>query len=481
MRIKIIYRYLIKTFIGPFILTFLLAMFILLMQFLWKYIDDVVGKGLEIPVIVEFIFYASASFVSMAMPLAVLLASLMTFGNLGERYEIVAMKSAGIPLSRLMMPLAFFSLLISIFSFWFANNITPIASAKASARYYDIKTLKQAFKIDEGVFYDGIPNYTIRIGKKDKGNEMIYDVVIYDHSKQQGNTTITYAKSGKMAITDDDKYFIIILNDGYYWDESINENSQGSSYPLMRAHFKQQYQKFDLSSFQFKKSTDESFFTEHLLPTVKDLADDMDSTQRRIEVLNQLRLNNYFGNLYFFNAHIKEKDSSLAAAPAGIEEGEIRLAQQTKDRKIEILNYAEQYASINANTIYFSHEQIAEQFRNMRKDEIEMHKKFTGALVCFLFFFIGAPLGSIIRKGGIGIPLVITVFFFTSHFAMTLIGENIAKSGESPVIFGMWFPIMLLVPICIFLTYKATIDSAILSPDTYEKLFKKLKFKRKHS
>ena len=478
MRIKTIYRYLIKTFVGPFLLTFLLAMFILLMQFLWKYIDDVVGKGLDIPVIVEFIFYASASFVSMAMPLAVLLASLMTFGNLGERYEIVAMKSAGIPLSRLMMPLAFFSLLISIFSFWFANNIAPIASAKASARYYDIKTLKQAFKIDEGVFYDGIPDYTIRIGKKDEKSEMIYDVVIYDHSKHQGNTTITYAKSGKMGMTDDGLYFIIVLYDGYYWDESINENSQGSSYPLTRAHFKQQYQKFDLSSFQFKKTTDESFFTDNLLPTVKDLSDDMDSTKKEIEELKEARINNYFGNLYFFNTHIQKRDSS-AAVPVGLASEGFKFAQQSKERKIEILNYAEQYASINANTVYFSHEQVDEQFRNMRKDEIEMHKKFTGALVCFLFFFIGAPLGSIIRKGGIGIPLVITVFFFTSHFAMTLIGENIAKSGEGPVALGMWFPIMLLVPICIFLTYKATIDSALMSPDTYEKIFKKLKFKRK--
>ncbi|MBO4232075.1 MAG: LptF/LptG family permease [Bacteroidales bacterium] len=476
MRIKIVYRYLIKTFIGPFILTFFLAMFILLMQFLWKYIDDVVGKGLDIPIIAEFIFYASASFVSMAMPLAVLLASLMTFGNLGERYEIVAMKSAGIPLSRLMMPLACFCFFIGVFSFWFANNIAPIANAKASARYYDIKTLKQAFKIDEGVFYDGIPNYIIRVGKKDKDGEGIHDIIIYDHSQRQGNTTMTYAQSGTMKMTPDDKYFLITLYDGYYWDESVNDNNPSSHYPLTRAKFKKQYQKFDLSSFQFQKTTDESFFTDRLLPTVSDLSHDIDTINMDIDTLKKNFTNDYFSNMYYFNMYLKNNDSVVLPPPV---ENYYSYKELSRDKQWEVFNYASQYVQINMNSIFFEHEHLNDRNNALRHNWIELYQKFTVALVCFLFFFIGAPLGSIIRKGGIGIPLVITVFFYTTHFALTLIGENIAKSGRIPVAFGMWLPIALLVPICIFLTYKATVDSAMLSPDTYEKLLKKLKLRKK--
>ncbi|MCQ2286656.1 MAG: LptF/LptG family permease, partial [Bacteroidales bacterium] len=462
MKVKIIYRYLIKTFIGPFILTFFLAMFILLMQFLWKYIDDVVGKGLYITVIAEFIFYASASFVSMAMPLAVLLASLMTFGNLGERYEIVAMKSAGIPLSRLMFPLACFAFLIGCFSFWFANNVAPIANAKASARYYDIKTLKQAFKIDEGVFYDGIPNYIIRIGKKDADGEGIHDIIIYDHSQNQGNTTVTYAKSGTMKMTPDDQYFLITLYDGYYWDESINENSNESRYPLTRATFKKQYQKFDLSSFKFQRSSDESFFTERLLPTVNDLSKDIDTINLDLANMNRTFLDDYFTNLYFFHAYLKNDDSSHLPQPNINYYSHHDLPDNLK---WEVFNYANQYAQINANALFFTHANIEMKNQDLRENWIELYQKFTGSLVCFLFFFIGAPLGSIIRKGGIGIPLVITVVFFTTHFAMTLIGQNVAKTGSAPVALGMWMPIALLTPICIFLTYKATIDSAMLSTD----------------
>jgi lipopolysaccharide export system permease protein len=468
--VKIIYRYLLKNFIGPFILTFFLAIFILLMQFLWKYVDDVVGKGLEIHVILEFIFYASASFVSMAMPLAVLLASLMTFGNLGERYELVAMKASGIPLVKIMLPIAVFSLFIGVFTFWFANNIAPIASAKASCRYYDIKTLKQAFKIDEGVFYDGLPNYIIRIGSKDKNQENVKDVLIYDHSRRQGNTTITYARRGTMQMTPDDKFFLLTLYEGYYWDESIADNEQYGKHALTRAHFKKQYKKFDLSTFEFQRTSDASFFTERLLPTVKQLSKRIDTIQIEMNSMKKELTSDYMESLQFYSRFIyKDSTSKL-----GKIDYKYAFSSLSGQKKQEVLNYACQYSEIGSASLFYQHERIQEQYSNLKRNQIELHRKFTLALSCFLFFFIGAPLGAIIRKGGIGIPLVITVFFFTLHFALSLIGENIAKGSDISVAFGMWLSTAVLLPICIFLTYKATVDSAVLSIETYEKWFKKI-------
>ena len=440
------------------------------MQFLWKYIDDVVGKGLEIHVILEFIFYASASFVSMAMPLAVLLASLMTFGNLGERYELVAMKSAGIPLSRIMLPIAIFSLLIGVFSFWFANNVTPIASAKASCRYYDIKTLKQAFRIDEGVFYDGLPNYIIRIGSKDKKQENVNDILIYDHSRHQGNTTITYAKRGTMQMTPDDKFFLLTLYDGYYWDESIIEHDQYGRNILTRAKFKKQYKKFDLSTFEFQRTEDESFFTERLLPTVKQLSRRIDTIKMEMNTLREGLTEDFMGSLRSYHNFI-EKDSLYVKDTFSMD---YSFANLSHIKKNEVFNYACQYAEIGSASLFYQHERINDEYQGLKRNQIELHRKFTLALSCFLFFFIGAPLGAIIRKGGIGIPLVITVFFFTFHFAISLIGENIAKGSDISVFFGMWLSTAIILPICIFLTYKATVDSAVLSVETYEKWFKKL-------
>lgn len=443
------------------------------MQFLWKYIDDVVGKGLEIHVIAEFIFYASASFVSMAMPLAVLLASLMTFGNLGERYEIVAMKSAGIPLSKLMLPLALLTVLIGAFTFWFSNSVAPIAAMKASSRYYDIKTLKQAFRIDEGTFYDGLPNYIIRVGDKSPDGETVYDVVIYDHSQRQGNTTITHAEKGTMEMTPDGQYFMLTLYNGYYWDESANNSGGDSRLPLTRASFAKQYKKFDLSTFQLQK-TDESFFSDRLLPTVEALTRDMDTINLEIKELRASIAEDCFENLHFFHSYYMT-DSTMVAAPARKKTAEKKFALLPQENREEIFNYAIQSLNLTQNATFFMHEHIADKHKNYRRNAMELHRKFTVSVACFLFFFIGASFGSIIRKGGIGIPLVITVFFFTFHFALSLVGENIVKETDVPVFWGMWFSSLILLPICAFLTYKATVDSAVLSVESYGKWFKKVK------
>ncbi len=483
---KIIYKYIIKNFIGPFVLTFFFALFILLMQYLWKYVDDLVGKGLEISIILELLFYASATFVATAAPLAILLSSLMTFGNLGERYEIVAIKSAGIPISKLFIPLLLLSVIIGIFTFWFANNISPKAFLKSKTLLLDIRDTKPALSIEEGVFYDGLDNYVIRIGKKGRDNASIEDVLIYDHSKGQGNTTVTFAKKGEMRITDDKKYMLFTLYNGFFWDESRNSTNSGSvrsKYPLVRAGFKTQYKRFDISSFQFQK-TDQSFYQSNnqSLP-ISELQTKIDTLKKQIFLMQEAPSNNFFSNLYFYN-NIINFDSTFQANPKL--KTTYSFDSLSNDKKKEVLNFAQMGAGGFINAVKYAYDDVQWKNYNLWSFQIEVHRKFTLAVACLLFFFIGAPLGSIIRKGGIAIPLVVTVLFFIFYFVISIIGEKVAKGDLIPVSMGMWFSTAVLVPICAFLSYKATIDSAVFSIDENLKWFsrfKNIKFlnlKKKH-
>ncbi|HNX20782.1 MAG TPA: LptF/LptG family permease [Bacteroidales bacterium] len=471
---KIIYKYIIKRFIGPFVLTFFFAIFILLMQYLWKYVDDLVGKGLEITIILELLFYASATFVATAAPLAILLSSLMTFGNLGERYEIVAIKSAGIPISKLFIPLLLLSFIIGCATFWFANNVSPKAFLKSRTLLLDIRDTKPALSIEEGVFYDGLDNYVIRIGKKGRDNASIEDVIIYDHSKGQGNTTVTYAKKGEMNITADKKYMLFTLYDGFYWDESRNSTNSGTSkskYPLIRAIFKKQYKRFDISSFQFQK-TDQSFYQSNnqSLP-ISELSIKIDTLKKQINMMEEAPSVNFFSNLYFYNniINIDENFKGTSHFPVYYTFDSLPL-----QKKIEVMNFAQMGAGGFINAVRFAYDDIQWRNYSLWSFQIEVHRKFTLAVACLLFFFIGAPLGSIIRKGGIAIPLVVTVLFFIFYFVISIIGEKIAKGDLIPVYMGMWFSTAVLLPICAFLSYKATIDSSVLSIEEISKWFTKL-------
>ena len=445
------------------------------MQYLWKYVDDLVGKGLEISIILELLFYASATFVATAAPLAILLSSLMTFGNLGERYEIVAIKSAGIPISRLFIPLLILSLVIGCFTFWFANNISPKAFLKSRTLLLDIRDTKPALSIEEGVFYDGLDNYVIRIGKKGRDNASIEDVLIYDHSKGQGNTTVTYAKKGDMKMTDDKKYMLFTLYDGFYWDESRNSTNNStikSKFPLVRAVFKKQYKRFDISSFQFQK-TDQSFYQSNnqSLP-IAELQVKIDTLKKQINMMEEAPSVNFFSNLYFYNNIIKN-DEHFKIIPT--EYVDYKFDSLSLEKKIEVMNFAQMGAGGFINAVRFAYDDVQWKNYSLWSFQIEVHRKFTLAVACLLFFFIGAPLGSIIRKGGIAIPLVVTVLFFIFYFVISIIGEKVAKGELIPVYMGMWFSTAVLIPICAFLSYKATIDSSVLSIEENLKWFSKWK------
>ena len=433
---KIINRYLCKNFLGPFVLTFFVALFVLLMQFLWKWVDELVGKGLEIGLLLKLLFYASITLSSMAFPLAVLLASLMTFGNMGERYEIVALKSAGISIRRLMMPLAILSLVISLVAFEFSNEIIPRASVKLRMMLFDIQEQKPAFNIDEGVFYYGFDNYTIRVGKKMPDGETIKDVLIYEHSRHMGNTTVTYAKSGTMKMTPDKKYLMFTLYDGSYWDESAYASNSSPSnrakYPLTRATFTKQYKRFDLSDFSAIGNNDEELFQSHSTAmSLHQLNNKIDTLKTEIKNLAHGSSNVFFANLYYYNTIVKD-DASVDTL-TNTRTCDVSKVEQPEIMS-QILRRADNMVRSTLFSVRFSYQDMSFRTSYLWSYQIEFFRKFSMSLACLLFFFIGAPLGSIIRKGGIGIPLVITVLFFTLYFAISIIGEKIAKNSPMPVL-----------------------------------------------
>lgn len=468
---KIAYRYIIRNFLGPLVLTFFVAIFILLMQFLWKYVDDLVGKGLEIHILLKFMFYAAGSLMNMALPLAILLASLMTFGNMGERLEVVALKSAGIPISKMMLPLAILSVLLTIFAFWYADKVIPVANLKLRTLIYSVQEQKPALNIESGVFYNGFDDITIRIGHKHADNTTIEDVLIYDHSRHQGNVTMTYAKSGTMKMTDDGKYLLFVLNDGFFWDESVNTESRTASRPLNRATFKEQYKRFDLSSFELKES-DEGFFasSQQAMPMAM-LSEKIDTLKVQVRQAQADVSRGFLNNLYYFTNFVQNKEVLKPLMPKD------SLQPVSAMQKEEAYKYALTNAQSVMNSAKFAEQDVFYRNLSLHSYQVEYHNKFTFSLACLLFFFIGAPLGSIIRKGGIGIPLVITVAFFTFYFMLTAFGKNMATTGQMSAFGGMWLSTLVLIPICIFLTYKAAVDSSVMSIETYEKLLKKLKLK----
>ena len=471
---KIVNKYLCKNFLGPFFLTFFVALFVLLMQFVWKWVDELVGKGLEVSVMLKLLFYAAVSLSSMAFPLAVMLASLMTFGNMGERYEIVALKSAGISTRKMMTPLALLTVVITIVSFFVSDQVIPRASLKLRMLLYDIQEQKPALNIEEGVFYDGFDNYSILVGKKMPDGETVKDILIYDHSRRQGNTSVTYAESGTMTVTPDKHYLLFTLHNGSFWDETSSmgvSRGKASQLPLMRANFDKQYKRFDMSDFSMSQVDAELFEGPSSAMTNKQLSTQIDSMKKQIRANEENTANVFFGNLYYYNNFVrndekfKTQDTSLA----------FDLNAFSPEMRSLVLNHAENTSRSYIYSMQFNYTDAAYRTSYMWSYQIELQRKYRLAVACLLFFFIGAPLGSIIRKGGIAIPLVFTVVFFVIYFALSVIGEKIAKGSTMPVWFGTWMSSFILLPLCVFLTYHATMDTAVLSPDTYAKIVDRFK------
>ncbi len=462
-----------KAFIGPFLATFFITLLVLVMQFFWLWIDDFVGKGLSTMLILEFIVYQSAVLVPLALPLAVLLSSLMTFGNLGETYELVAVKSAGISLLRFMRPLFFLVLFICGIAFLFGNFMIPVANLKARTLLGDIVFAKPAFDLKEGVFYDKLNGFAIKVGKKESNDSVIRDIIIYEQASSMQDNFIV-ASDGVMRTSDNKRFLEFHLKNGWRYQERTSPGSGATEF--IRMGFKEYNKQFDLSSFQFQRSDDSVNKDNWRMLSMRQLQKSIDSMEKRRRQLPAKVKGEVFVQSSFPRFLPTMDDSTRKAnkpAAKSFEElvpDSLRVTvQQRAAGKASAL-----YAS-NSNILSF-YEQEQKEFR---RHKIEWHRKISLSLACLVLFLIGAPLGSIIRKGGLGNAMISSIIFFMLFYFISNTGEKFAKEGAWSAFMGMWLSTFVLVPIGLFLTYKAVHDSQILNKDFYTRLFRAFKSYRR--
>ena len=481
----------IKSFIGPFILTFFFVIFILLMQFLWKYIDDLIGKGLEMSVISEFLLYTSASLVPMALPLAVLLASLMTFGNLAENLELLAFKSSGISLVRIMAPVMIISGVISIGGFVFANNVMPVTNLKMRSLLYDIQQQRPELTIKPGVFDNTLEGYSIRIGSRDSKTSLLRDILIFDHTKKQGNTRVTVADSGYMRMSADEKHLLLTLYNGHTYEEMQKQKKEKKhimSYPHQRDRFEHQDMIIEMTGFGLNRSDENLFRNAYSMLNIDQLHHFEDSLTMDLDTM----LSDF---LYTIDKTLVDKPKNLLMKTSRIVSDSVKAARAPEDIIVEQLHVDTLFAQLNkleqrramtqAITYARSNKSITKsnmgsnewKISKLRRYQIEIQRKYTLSLLCLIFFFIGAPLGAIIRKGGLGMPVIVSVLLFLVYYVISMTGEKFVREDILPPFVGMWISSFILIPISILLTYKAANDSVIMNIETYFLWAKKV-FKR---
>lgn len=468
----------IRSFIGPFIVTFFVALFVLVMQFFWLYMDEMIGKGLSIWMILELLVYMSTTLVPLALPLSILLASIMTFGNMGENFELVAIKSSGISLLRFMRPLTIFIIAICGFAFFFNNNVIPVANLKSLSLLYDVRNSKPTLNIKPDQFNNDIQGFSIRVGSKDPDGFTIHDILIYDYTDMVGNNKVIIAKEGQMLPTADKQALIFRLKDGWRYEEGYEHGTHAADYPQTRMHFAKWDKVFDLSAFNFTRTNQDLFKNAYQMMDIKQLSDAIDS----------------------FNRSKKKSSSTVASfiAPyititTSTKEGE----QLTKDLRrdtAKIVAYDSSLLELVPDSSRLPLLQVTlNSVRNVKalmdnnclndrlqkdnylKFAIEYHRKFALSFACLLLFLIGAPLGAIIRKGGLGMPLVFAVVFFITFHILNITGEKLAKSGSLPVWAGMWMSTLILLPIAFWLIITARNDSKILTKELYMRTWRRFR------
>jgi len=486
---KRLHKFIIKSFLGPFFMTFFICVFILLMQFLWKYIDDLVGRGLDWKIVSELLLYASFGLVPLAFPLAMLLASIMTFGNLGENYELVAMKASGISLFRIMRPLLVVTLILTSIAFYFSNNILPKTNLKFYSLMYSVKMQKPEMIIKEGVFANDMPNYSIKVERKNRNNNMLYDVMIYNHSRNAGNVEVTIADSGKMEVTADKKFMAITLFNGQSYSE-VDERKQGSDrrFPFRRETFQKEVINISMLDFEFKRSDEKLFSHGSRMMNVGQLSNYGDSlfTDYKKRIMHFVTSLNYINDVSRQINWLTMPDS-LRKDPKIKSDTLVDLAQVIKSmntfEKDELYRQAIESARRNSQLISQQLDEINSRKKMANAYLMEWHRKFTLPFACLIFFFIGAPLGAIIRKGGLGMPVVVSILMFIAYYILLIIGEKFAREDEWSMTNGMWFSSVVFLPLGIWLTYKAATDSGVMNVESYQMFFKKLaklSFLKKH-
>ena len=462
----------IKSFIGPLILTFCIAQFVLVMQFLWKYIDDLVGKGLNTWVLIQLLAYASARLVPLALPLSVLLASIMTYGAFGEHFELTAAKSAGISLLRFMKPLIYTVTAISIFAFYFSNNLLPMANLKFSALLYDIRHQKPTMALKPGIFYSGIDGFFIKAESKDDKTNSLTNITVYDHTSGKGDDHVITASGGKMLQDEDAMALTLLLENGkQYREMDPKEQNAKNTYQMVSTSFGSWEKRFDLSQFKLSR-TDESFFKDlKQMMNLRQLYGEIDTIN--IEANNLKKgLMGYakpYLNMQKYGIDTLKKED--AVKPVKFANAGELLNEYPRTKKIQIMEVAMNNARNIKNYADVTTKQLDFKDHDMVTHMVEVYRKFTLSIACLVLFFIGAPLGSIIRRGGLGWPLFYSVIFFIIYHITSLTGEKLCENDVLTSFSGMWLSTFVLTPVGLFLTLKASADSKIYSTEYYRNLF----------
>ena len=483
MKIKQLYIFLLKTFLPLFVMTFGICLFIVLMQFLWKYIDEMVGKGIDLGTLGEMFFYAALSFVPMALPLAILLASLMTFGNLGEQFELLAMKAAGISLPRIMKPMIILLCFIAVGTFFFLNNIIPPSQVKMWTLLSSMRAKSPELAIPEQTFYNEIAGYNLYVKKKDKDG-LLRDVMIYNYSRGFAKAEVTVADSGRLKMSTDKLYLIFTLYNG---ESFVNLESQEGAFSTEAVPYRKE--SFKIKEVLIKHDAnfnraDESMMENRYVG--KDLARlqaSIDSMTTKLDLAKTTNANQLYEQSYrrTFSTYenssdsVKQLKNSSQNQKNHFDETFERLSESTQLSLLTQVKSSIEHIQIDYN---FKTSTMGFEEKEMRRHHVEMHKKFTYSFACLVFFFIGAPLGAIIRKGGLGMPVVISVALFIFYYIIDTIGIKMATNGIWAPWQGMWLSSAILSSLGIFLTYKASNDSVLLNPDVYINAFKNLIGKR---
>ncbi len=443
-------------YLGPLVVTFGIVLFILSMQFLWKYVDDLMGKGLPWYTLTELLVYATASFVPLALPLAVLLSSIMTMGGLGENSELVPMRSAGLHLFRILRPLVVLVMLLSGLSFLFSNNVLPVANLRFHSLLWDVTRKKPAMNLRPGVFYNGIDGLSIRV--RDKAEDgTLSDVLIYDHREPfQGNRTVVRARSGTMQRSADGGSLLLTLRDGHFYDARDPSGRKGRTDALVHGTFATDVVRLDLSGLGLQRTDEDLFKDNYKMQTIGQLARTEDS------LMSAFRERVAMQESYLHNAFRALRDSlPVAGTPTAASSGTGSLPTPAlHDQAIDM-------ARATMNFLERTDEERKGSLEQIARHGVEWHRKLMLAIACLIFFFIGAPLGAIIRKGGMGLPTVFAIVFFLIFHIISFSTEKLVISLKLAPWPGMWISSLVLLPIGIWLTWKAATDSPLLDRDAY--------------
>lgn len=483
LKIKRLYLFILQTFLPLFFMTFFICLFIVMMQFLWRYIDDMVGKGLDVLVIAELFCYAALTMVPMALPLSILLASLMVFGNLGEHFELTAMKASGVSLIKVMSPLMVLIGFVSIGAFFFQNDVMPKAQVKMYSLLFSMRQKSPELEIPEGAFYDQIQGYNLYVKSKDRETGMLYDMMIYDVSKGYGSANVIVADSGRLSFTEEKKHLFLQLFSGESF-EDLKEGRSGAKKGNALYRRETFAQKDIMIPFDatFNRMDDNAMRSQYVGKNLAELQQTIDSVNLKVDSIGNGIANRFLhdpvcGVPFRKNVMKQGAETEVRMGPVMMSEPvnvDSMFAAVSLEKKKTFVEDAKRRASSAKQEYEYRGYSLEESRKSIRRHEIELQRKFTLSFACLVFFFIGAPLGAIIRKGGLGTPIVISVLLFIVYYIFDNMGYKMARDGLWDVWKGMWLSSAVLLPLGVFFTYKAVNDSAVFNPDAYANFFRRL-------